>query len=569
VSRIYGKALLKEDGCWHLRLEPHAAMVFKRMLGRVPKDSVGTLKVKNTDDVCRDIEWFMQRYPLTVKPLEALLKRANRHKLTAEKFDLVVSGQAQPQHFDLALPPREYQRIAAEAFLLQKRLLLADQMGVGKTVSAICGLTEPGTRPALIVTMTSLALQWRDEIRRFCPQLRTHIIRSTKPYDVRVKGADGELHFPDVIITTYSKLAKWAESLVGKVKTVVFDEIQELRHRGTKDKPVHKYNAAKLIRSKCVYAWGLSGTPIYNYGEEFFSILDLLSPGALGAHDEYIREWCVHDQKEGKAMIKAPKAFGAYLRDSGLMLRRTREDVGRELPNIQRTIIPVDTDENTLLAVDMDVMRFARQIVSDSTRPTDKRNAYAQLDWRLRQATGMAKAPAVCALIEMLVEQGERVVVFGWHKGVYNIYRQRLAKHSPAFYTGEESQNQRRAAKQAFLAGESRVLVMSLRVAAGLDGLQHVCRTVVFGELDWAWGAMDQCECRVFRDGQREQVQSFYPLSDSGSDPIVSEVLGLKRWQLEGAMDPKAMEVVQQFNTGDGIRRLAERYLAMRSGRAA
>jgi SNF2 family DNA or RNA helicase len=563
--KTYGKARLKADGFWHVQLQPNAALVFKRLLGRVAKDSVGIIRVKNTDDVCRDLEWFLQRYPLDVKPLKVLLKRAARHKRNGEVFDELVAGAAQPQHFALAVPPRDYQCVAAECMLRMRSLLVADEMGVGKTASIICALSNPSTRPALVVTPTSIPQQWEDEIHRFCPQLRTHVIKQRDPYDVRNEAGE----FPDVLITSYSKLAYWADSIAGKVKTVAFDEIQELRHKGTEDKPVAKYAGAARISRLCDFRWGTSGTPIYNYGEEFLNVISILKPGVLGTRTEFVREWCGRDQKTGKAIIKSPKAFGAYLRDAGLMLRRTRADVGRELPALQRSMLRITADETELLKVDSDVTRFARMILDDRAKPSDKRNAFNQFDWRLRQATGLAKAPAVCALTQMLVENGERVVVFAWHRDVYDLYRKKLENSKPVFYTGSESTNQRRHAKDAFLAGTARVLVISLRTAAGLDGLQHACRNVVFGELDWSPGVHDQCETRVFRDGQLEPVHIYYPLSTTGSDPVVSEVLGLKRWQLEGALDPNADVLVKQVNRSDAVRLLAERYLAKRDARKA
>lgn len=558
--KTYGRARLKKDGFWYLSLEPHAAMQLKRVLGRVAKDSVGVIKIKNTDEVCRELEWFSMRYPLDVKPLEGMQKRAARHKKTAEMFDALVAGTAQPQHFDLAIPAREYQRVAAECMLRMGSLLLADSMGAGKSCSAIAALTDPRTRPALVVTMTSLPGQWQDEINRFCPGLRTHVVKSNKVYDVRDKSGA----FPDVLITSYSKLASWADSLAGKVRTFVADEGQELRRKGTKEKPSYKYMAALRIASQCTFRWALTGTPIFNYGEEFLNVIDILKPGALGAREEFVREWCRRDAETGKAIINAPKAFGTYLRDQGLMLRRTREDIKRELPALQRVIVPVDADEKALLDVDESALMFAQQIVSDSTRPQDKRVAFGQLDWRLRRATGLAKAVSVCSLVDMLIESGERVVLFAWHRDVYSIIRAKLANHRPVFYTGSESQKQRGDAKRAFLSGESRLLVMSLRTAAGLDGLQHVCRTMVFAELDWSPGVHDQDECRIFRDGQLHPVTIYYALSSEGSDPVVSEVLGIKRWQLEGALDPKADDVVRQASTSDGIRKLAEQYIARR-----
>jgi len=161
----------------------------------------------------------------------------------------------------------------------------------------------------------------------------------------------------------------------------------------------------------------------------------------------------------------------------------------------------------------------------------------------------------------MLVEGGEPVVLYGWHHEVYAVWREALADLQPVFFTGKESPKQKWEARQAFLEGEAQVLVMSLRAGAGLDGLQAKCRTVVFGELDWSPGVHEQCIGRVHRDGQAEAVMAYFLIADAGSDPVVADVLGLKRQQSEGVRDPQA-ELVEQLEIDPAhVKRLAAAYL--------
>jgi SNF2 family DNA or RNA helicase len=183
----------------------------------------------------------------------------------------------------------------------------------------------------------------------------------------------------------------------------------------------------------------------------------------------------------------------------------------------------------------------------------------------LRQATGLAKAAYVASFVRMLVESGEKVVLFGWHRAVYDVWMKELADLQPVLFTGSESAKQKEAAKQAFITGESQVLIISLRSGAGLDGLQYVSSTVVFGELDWAWGVHEQGETRVFRDGQGKPVFVYYLVSEEGSDPVVSDIIGVKRAQLDPVLDPNAALIEKlQSDSSAGIRKLAETYLAKR-----
>ncbi len=276
----------------------------------------------------------MGRYPLEMSDADrvALESESSKHREQENIVAELLSGVRKPSEYKLALRPREYQRVAADMAFTQGGLLLADDLGLGKTCSGICLLSRAECRPALVVTMTHLTHQWEREIRKFCPGLTTHVLKKGTPYDLRMtkRTRPGQLMLtpetPEVIITNYHKLSGWADVLAPIINTVIYDEAQELRHSGSA-----KYKAADHISNNTKWRMGLTATPIYNYGDELFHVANCLMPGRLGTKGEFIEEWC----KEANARsfsIADPKAFGCYARDSGIMLQRTRADVGRELP---------------------------------------------------------------------------------------------------------------------------------------------------------------------------------------------------------------------------------------------
>lgn len=414
------------------------------------------------------------------------------------------------------------------------------------TAVGIAMLTEPSTRPALVVTLTHLPAQWEREIHKFAPQLTTHIATKGTPY---------KLQMPDVLIMNYHKVYGWAEVLAGLVKTVVFDECQELRRDESK-----KYVGCKVVADQADYRIGLSATPIYNYGGEIYNVVDVLRPDALGSHTEFLREWCYPGSKPGKERIRDPDAFGSYMRDAAIMLRRTRAEVGRELPPLQKIPHTIESDTSALEEAEDAASELANIILSQNAAWDERGRASRELDWRLRQATGIAKAHYVAEFVKMLLNAGEKVVLYGWHHAVYDIWKERLKGYRPVFFTGSESAKQKERAREEFVEGDSRVLVMSLRAGAGLDGLQSQCSKVVFGELDWSYGVMEQCIGRVFRDGQTQGVTAYYLIADEGSDPVVADVLGVKKTQISGMRDPGAEPVVDAVDP-DHIKRLAQSYL--------
>lgn len=557
--RTFGTlALHPKSGMWVIDAEPHVHMRAKRLFGKLSKQQAGRLALSASFETCRDLEWFLDRYPLKMSDGDRtrLVDGANMHRDTSRKLEELIDPNYQPPTFDLAMPARSYQAREAAVYLANGALLIGDDVGLGKTAAAICSFTDPRTLPAVVVTLTHLPRQWEAEIRKFAPDLTVHIIKKGQPYELpKFMG-----HGPDVVILNYHKLAGWTKVLAAYAHSVVFDEVQELRHRGSA-----KYGAAEYLVERMTFRLGLSATPIYNYGGEIYSILNILKPGCLGTHGEFLNEWCGQVDAKGRAKLKDPKAFGTWAREQFLMIRHTRQEVGRELPDVIRVPHRVDADPEALDRVENTAAQLAKLILAQGeTQRGAKWQASEQLSTLLRQATGIAKAPYVADFVRLLVEAGERVVLCGWHREVYGIWQAKLKDLNPVLYTGTESETQKEASKQAFMKGEAKVLLLSLRSGAGMNGLQEVSSCIVFGELDWSPGVHEQCIGRLNRDGQKNPVVAYFLVSEEGADPAIAEVLGVKRQQVEGIRNPNQDFLERLETDGSHAKRLAATYLRQR-----
>lgn len=194
--------------------------------------------------------------------------------------------------------------------------------------------------------------------------------------------------------------------------------------------------------------------------------------------------------------------------------------------------------------------------------------AARELDLKMRQMTGVAKARPVAAYVRMLLKDAPRVLLAGWHREVYSIWERELAEFSPVLYTGSESAAGKGRSVEAFTTGDSRVMMISLRSGVGLDGLQHHCQDVVFGELDWSPQVHYQIIGRLRRPGQRHQVSAHYLHTNGGSDPVLLETLGIKTDQSRGITQP-GKDAAERFTDDSRIKRLAAHVLAETEARAA
>ena len=569
--------ILLSGSYWLIATDGQVMARLKRWLPRADTKATGQLRVRTSPEVCADLEAFLERFTFEIDPkhLAALRAGAAEFRRAEERVEALLSGHYEPRAVELGITLRGYQRVAVEMAVTMRRMLLADQMGLGKSFTACGWLKSANLFPALIVCPKQVARQWAQTvIPAALPGLRTHILDGVRPYDIAQRAAQQELfagkrsnnrELPDVLVTTYDRLDAWGPHLApatGKplVRGLVLDEVVALRHKGTA-----KYAAAAALSERMEGVLGLDGYPVANYGGEIGNILDLIRPGCLGTPEEFDREWCVAADDQRKKRIKDPIAFGLRLRNEGIMLRRTAAEVGVELPELTVVRVPLDGDRSKLDAIRGKAGELARIILAAGGDGLAKGRASRELDALARQATGIAKAPAAAEFIRGIVEQGERVVVGAHHIEVHNILAEQLKEYAPAFFTGQQSDKERAESLRRFTAAETPILVLGLRVAgAGIDGLQKCgCRIVVEVELDWAPNTHDQFRARVHRPGAHDAVTVYTLTIDDGSDPTVADVICAKRANSSPVIDPTAALLVSGV-PDDHIRRLAQAMQAKR-----
>lgn len=556
----------KQNDQWVMSTQPQVTMRLKRIFPRISQSTMGDLRIKSSQEVCNELRWVFTKWPLEISAADQrfLDENADLHDQRVENVRNVLDNGASAVPYQLEpsteMTPRVYQETAHRLISQTGTLLLADELGLGKTLSSLLSATNPEMRPVLVVTLAgTMPRQWVRETHKIFPSLLAVEPKKGTPYDLTVDGRS-----PDVIVLNYAKLAGWADHLAGWAKTVIYDEVQDLRHLTTK-----KHAAARMISAQASHRWALSATPVYNNGGEIYSVYEALNPGILGSADEFGREWCgTGGGLDTKTKVRDSAGLRAYLQDSGVFLRRYRDDpdVGLEFPDVTCVDQSVDTDRQKLDDATGNAAEMARLILglTEQTEKGQRFTAAGTFESAMRQATGIAKAPFVAEFVRVLLESEEKVILLGWHRAVWELWKERLAEFKPVLYTGSESPAQKARSFDEFRDGDARILMMSLRSGAGLDGLQDVASTLVFGELDWAPGVHKQAIGRLHRPGQAKPVVAYFCKSDEGADPFMSEVLDVKAIQADMLMNPENDDLILDVDTSDVVARMAAQALGVK-----
>lgn len=543
--RTYGALSLVEDAWIMGGLDPHVKIRLKALFPQIPKGAGGPYRFSNTPVRAADVAWFESRYPLAMSAEDrrSLEHQVERNHVAAAEIERIRTDPYTPPLFAglrEGQVVREHQGRAVAQLERVDGLLVGDEVGEGKTYTTGAACLLPEALPAVIVCLPHLKTQWAKKLREFTT-LKVEVLKGTKPYD---------LPPADVRILGYTQLSGWADVLeADPIGLLAFDEMQELRRGDAADKG----KAALRLSDVARFRLGLTATPIYNYGDEIWQVMRFLRPEVLGEQGDFLREWCT-SLGNGKHRVNDPRALGTYLRDCNAFTRKTKDGAR---PNI--LIREVEHSAQVLASIDDHARRLAQ--VATTGAFTERGEAVRELDMRVRQATGVAKARSVAAAVRVMVEAGEPVVLFGWHREVYDIWLRTLADLRPAMFTGSETPKAKESALQAFIGGHTRLLIMSLRSGAGVDGLQMRSATCVFGELDWSPGVHHQCIGRLDREGQTEPVTAIYLVAEDGSDPPIMEVLGVKASQASNIIDP-ALGVQSTQSDDSRLKGLVDRYLS-------
>jgi len=193
-----------------------------------------------------------------------------------------------------AVPPglhgdlRPYQKAGVHWLRFLSKLglgaCLADDMGLGKTVQVIALLlhlkseAEGSRAQSLLVVPASLIANWKTELSRFAPSLS---VRVAHPSEGSVEASEADTGY-DLVITTYTMLARLEWLRQHEWRVVILDEAQAIRNSGTRQsRAVRELQAAGRI--------ALTGTPVENRLSDLWSIFDFLNPGLLGGAQAFGR----------------------------------------------------------------------------------------------------------------------------------------------------------------------------------------------------------------------------------------------------------------------------------------
>lgn len=436
---------------------------------------------------------------------------------------------------------KEYQKTGIKFLLSRNRVLLADDMGLGKTIEVAGALNELKFKRVLICGLAPIKINWMRELAEWLNgDFEYQIINKVK--DKINKEAQIIIVNYDLII--YPEIFKQLKSL--EFDVLVLDEAHNLSNMEAKRTQRVLNNEGLVRNSKRVFA--LTGTPVRNRPKDFYVLLKVLAPECIHpflAYEEYAKRYCggYRDsygilQDKGASNIEELNE-----RIQPFMLRRTKEEVLKELPPVIEKNIPLEMTPEIVEVLEAEENLY--EYVNEYSP-----NSELGIQATIRRQLGEAKVPQVIDYVKNLLLTEEKVVIFAYHREVINQLRKNLAGYGVRCIQGGMTPQLKQLEVDLFVNdANSRLFVGQITAAGvGVDGLQKVSNNVVFAEIDWVPGNMDQARDRLVRIGQENTVIAHYlVIPDTLEDNMMKSVIN------KGKVITRLLSNTQEKRKGEKI----------------
>lgn len=449
------------------------------------------------------------------------------------------------------------------------RLLIADEMGVGKTVQAI-GLSSLYQKdwPVLVICPSSLKFAWRDEITMWLSEILdkddVQVIKHSKH-----EFKEGKKYY----VISYDLSVRMVEKIIEKkFNYIIADEAHYLKSRTAK----RTLSLTPILqRAKRVVL--LTGTPILAKPMEIFPLLHILRPDKFKGFKEFGSRYCDPKILRFGVIDWSGSANSRELNSilNRLMIRRLKKDVLSQLPPKKRQKIEISTDSKIIkklkilmeksskkfeqllgtqieldkLGINIDDFKTEKEKEKEEKNDKKEKDEEDTILNKFNKAyslTGEAKLPGIRDYVNYLVDNSCKFLIFAHHSDILDSIEDVIISDKIGYIRidGKVPVEKRQDLVNKFQTDEE-CLVAILSITACATGLTLTkASTVVFAELHFTPSIMIQAEDRAHRIGQDAGcVNIHYLVGADTLDVLLFRKLNEKQNIVSTTLDNKSKDL--------------------------
>ena len=409
-------------------------------------------------------------------------------------------------------------------------VIVGDEMGTGKTITVLTYISNhPELTPVVIVVPATLKYNWKKEADKWLLTKRDIQILESKKTKKLKKSSD-------IIIINYDIVHAWRKEIANiNPKVLVLDECHAIKTSTTK-----RTKGVKHIAKKAKHIIPMSGTPAINRPAELYNSIKLVESELFGSFQSYAQRYCdAYFNGYGWEYKGGSNLEELYDILSNIMIRRKKEDVIKDLPEKRRTFVSLDlTNVSDYNKAENDFIEWVRE--NKGKRAADRASSAEKLvkvgTLRLLAVRG-ALANSIQWIKNFLADYDGKLVVFAVHKEIISALMEEFGdiavKIDGSVPTGEV----RQTIVEKFQNDKNIRLFVGNIKAAGVGITLTASSNIVFLELPWTPGELEQAEDRCHRMGQKNAVNIWYLLAENTIEMELAKMIDSKRNILSQVLD--------------------------------
>ena len=467
------------------------------------------------------------------------------------------------------------QKEGIKFLLANRKCILADSMGCGKTIQSIIAAMASNSKKILIITTASLKTNWKRELTIYNDEKDIQILQGSKDeicdkkyvianYDilinyyevptetvyeteyvynengkrevirkpVMVKSKDGQLIEKQKKSTrkdVIEECLKNSPLFLNKFDCVIIDEAQKLSNNSS-----NRYKVIDdfLKRAKPNYVFLLTGTPLTNKPINLYYILKLIDAPITRDYRYFIKRYCdakTFRLKTGKEVTTINGASNLEeLREKikHLYIRRLLTEM---TDMVDKNIITKTYDLTESQRVEYERL-WQEYLDAQTEQGNEDSEQYRQLveGILVRQYLAKQMVDNTIKLVDNMLEEGGKVIIVCTFSEEIAMFKNYYKKKC-VIYDGKMTAKAKDKAEQAFNNDTNVRVFIGQILAAGVGLNLVVANKMVFNSYSWVAADNAQIEDRIYRLTQKNDVTCVYQLfNDSMSKHMYDTVIGKK-----------------------------------------
>lgn len=470
---------------------------------------------------------------------------------------------------------KKLQKEGIKFLLANKKCILADSMGTGKSMTSIIAAMASKSNKILIITTASLKTNWKRELSLYNDENNIQILSGSKDeitdkkyiisnYDILtnyyelpteivyeneiVYNENGEKEIvrqPVMIKAKGGKLVEKTKKTIrkdiikeclensplflNKFDCVIIDEAQKLSNNSS-----NRYKVIDdfLKRANPNYVFLLTGTPLTNKPINLYYILKLIDAPITKDYRYFIRRYCdartfhLRDGREITTFNGASNLEELKEKIKHLYIRRLLTEM---TDMVDKNVITKTYDLTVAQRNEYDRL-WQEYVDAQTEQGNENSEQYRQLveGILVRQYLAKQMVSNTIQLVDNMLEEGGKVIIACTFAEEIEMFK-KYYKKKCVVYDGRMTPKQKDKAEQAFNNDKNVKVFIGQIIAAGVGLNLVVANKMVFNSYSWVAADNAQIEDRIYRLTQKKDVTCIYQLfNDSISRHMYDTVINKK-----------------------------------------